>query len=260
MIKRIFAVGIFVFIITSCDLFLSFIVSPVYNIPVFRAAWTVENGNARIVGDPAYFSNSDPQDVEWQLFWVPNTLLFQSNNNDFSYLTPLTGMPLEIKKLDKVDSPVFYLQLLFGYDVGGSVGIDITGPTAVPLQNINLGRDGGNEINVDYSMGVTAAFPTPAYTLPEPVYRGIDGNDPVTVLNGNLSILDFAITANHDFVTGQATCVFSDTDPAGLLYMVYYHSNGLISLLYAVDVETTTTGVLFPNGRYEYIWSVYRND
>jgi hypothetical protein len=259
VIKKILGLTILVFLITSCDLFLSFLVSPVYNIPVFRAAWTVDN--ARIVGDPAYFSNSDTQGVEWQLGWTagPN-LLIQNNNNDFSYLTPLSGMPLDIKKLDKVESPLFYLELLFGYDFPGGLDITNPAPPVPPSQSINLGRDGGSEINADYTMTVNTLLAQPSYNMPEPAYLGIDGSGFKTTLTGNLNVVNFNISANHSFVTGQATCVFSDTNPAGLLYMVYYHSNGLVSLLYAYDVATTEVGNLFPNGRYEYIWNVYKNN
>lgn len=232
---------------------MSFWVSPVYNIPVFRAGWTVDNANVRIVGDSSYFVSEDSADAEWTLTWIPDLLQIQSFSNNINYLIPLNGMPLEIQEYDRVDSPFFYLELLFNQSfditIGGAIG---------PL-NIYLSDNGSSNIYVDYSMNVTSSA-GPSYPLPEIPYLGIDGNDPSEFLNGSFQIVDFDITANHKFVTGQATCVFSNTDPAGLLYMVYYHSNGLISLIYAHEV--TRTGVLnyFPDGHYEYIWSVFRKD
>ena len=262
MMRKALMIIMLILIITSCDILMSFWVSPVYNIPVFRAAWTVDSANGRIIGDPDYFYTNDSQDVEWQLGWTGANLLIQNNNNDFSYLTPLTGMPLEITEYDQVDSPLFYLQLLFGFDFSPD-GLDITvaDPLDPLLQTIDLNRDGGSEISADYTMIIdNTLLAQPSYDLPEPAYLGIDGSGNTTTLTGNLNVVDFIISANNDFVDGQAICVFSDTNPAGLLYMVYYHSNGLVSLLYAVDVDTTAVGVLFPDGRYEYIWSVYRND
>ncbi len=259
MIRKALIVIVVIFIITSCDALLSFWVSPVYNIPVSRSGWTVDMANFRITGDSEYFGTE-----EWPLQWLGgNTLLFNSYNDGDNRNVSTLGFPLEMSKYEKVDSPLFYFNLLFKHDFGGSVGIDLdlAGPTFVPLENIYLGRDGNTEVNVDYTMDYyTSGGMVPSYSLPEPAYLGIDGDGPTTELTGSLYTVDFDIYANHDFVGGQATCVFSDADPAGLLYMVYYHQGGLVSLIYAHDVEATAVGNLFPDGHYEYIWSVFRND
>lgn len=257
MIKKALIIIIVIFIITSCDILISFWVSPVYNIPVSRSGWTVDMANSRIIGDSEYF-----EDQGWSLNWIPgnNTLLFRDYYDDNINVSTL-GFPLEMSKYSKVNSPLFYLNLLFKHDFGGfGVDLDLVGPTPVPLENIDLNRNG--EDNVDYTMDVnTSGGIIPSYTLPEPAYLGIDGDGTTTELTGSLYTVDFDIYANgHDFVAGHATCVFSYSNPAGLLYMVYYHDGGLVSLIYANDVETTASGNLFPDGHYEYIWSVYRND
>ena len=162
--------------------------------------------------------------------------------------------------------PLFYLNLLFKHDFGpDGVDIDLGGTTPVPLENVYLGRAGDTEVNVDYTMDVTTTITQLAsYILPEPAYLGIDGNGTTTELTGSLNVVYFDIFAGNDFVGGHAICVFSSTlvvgDPAGLLYMVYYHNSGLVSLIYANVAEPTTIGDYFPDGHYEYIWSVYRND
>lgn len=261
MIRKVLIIIIVIFIITSCDALLSFWVSPVYNIPVSRSGWTVDMvANSRIIGDSEYYG-----DQEWPLDWAPgnNTLLFRDYNDDDNVNVSTLGFPLEMSKYSKVNSPLFYLNLLFKHEFPGPAGVDIDqgGTNPVPLENIHLGRDGNTEINVDYTMNVTTTITQLAsYNLPEPAYLGVDGNEAVTELTGSLNIVDFDITADNDFVAGHATCVFSDSDPAGLLYMVYYHDGGLVSLFYAHDVATTAAGNFFPDGHYEYIWSVYRND
>lgn len=259
MIRKILSITILVFIISSCDILLSFLVSPVYNIPVSRSGWTVDNATFRITGDSEYFGTE-----EWPLQWLGgNTLLFNSYNDGDNRNVSTLGFPLEMSKYEKVDSPLFYLNLLFKHDFGGNIGVNIEqgGTNPVPLENIYLGRDGDTEVNVDYTMNVTTTITQLAsYILPEPAFLGIDGSDTTTELTGSLNLVDFSIIAGNDFVSGQAICIFSNTNPAGLLYMVYYHDSGLVSLLYAHDVETTATGDYFPDGHYEYIWSVYRND
>ena len=259
MIKKILSITIMVFIITSCDMLLSFWVSPVYNIPAARAGWTVDNADFRIIGDSDCFG-----DTEWPLNWVNgnNTLLFRDYNDGDNKIST-SGFPSEMSGYDNGDSPLFYLHLLFKCGFGIDTGIDIDqgGTIPVPIENVYLGRDGETEVNVDYTMDVTTtSTPIASYTLPEPAYLGIDGNAVITELAGSLNIVDFNISSGHDFVSGHAICVFSNTNPAGLLYMVYYHNSGLVSLIYADDVETTETGNYFPDGHYEYIWSVYRND
>lgn len=257
MIKKALIIIVVIFIFTSCDALLSFWVSPVFNIPVSRSGWTVDMANFRITGDSEYF-----EDQEWPLDWqqINNTLLFRDYYDDNINVSTL-GFPLEMSKYSKVNSPLFYLNLLFKHETT-PIELDLVGPTAVPLENIHLGRDGNDEVNVDYTMVVnTSGGPITSYTLPEPAYLGIDGDGPTTELTGSLYTVDFDIYANgHDFVAGHATCVFSDANPAGLLYMVYYHDGGLVSLIYANDVETTAIGDMFPDGHYEYIWSVFRDD
>ena len=257
MIKKLFIITAVIFLISSCDILMSFWISPVFNIPVSRSGWTVDA--ARIIGDSEYYG-----DQEWPLNWVTgtNTLLFSDYHDDNINVSTL-GFPLEMSKYERVNSPLFYFYLLFRHDFGGSVGIDLDQAVIqnVPLENIYMGRDGNNEVNVDYTMDVnTSGGMIPFYSLPEPAYLGIDGNDSTTELAGSLYTVDFDIYADHDFVGGHATCVFSDANPAGLLYMVYYHDGGLVSLIYAKDVATTVVGNLFPDGHYEYIWSVFRND
>ncbi len=254
MIKKIIIIIIITMIMTSCDRLLSFLISPAYYIPAVKTAWTVDMANSRIVGDSLYY-NSD--DNIWQLNWVPDTLRFQDYSGDSSVSTE--EFPFEMRDYDRIDSPLFYLKLLFAFDAGGGFGIDILGPVPMTPLQIDLGESNDSNIDVDYSMTATNTL-AGSYTLPEPAWLGIDGSGTTTELTGGLNILDFVITANHDFVTGQATCVFSNTDPAGLLYMVYYHSNGLISLFYAHDVSRTGALNYFPDGHYEYIWSVFGKD
>ena len=244
-----------VILLTSCDEILSFFVSPGYNIPAHKFGWTVDMANSHIVGDLAYFPVYGNDENSWSIYWVPDTLILNLGSNNS--LVSTLDFPFEIQKYDNVNSPMFYLLLLFKYDFGGNIGLDITTGGAVPTQDIVLGWFNNSETQANYTMTATASS-TASYTLPEPAYLGIDGNDTTTVLTGGLNILNFNITADHDFVSGHATCVFSNTDPAGLLYMAYYHDSGLVSLIYAHDVATTETGNYFPDGHYEYIWSVYR--
>ncbi len=254
MIKKILSIIFLVLVISSCDLFMSFLVSPVYNIPASRVGWTVDMVNYRIIGDSEYF-----RDNEWNLHWnsVDNTLRFNDYHGDTIIQT--TGFPPELSDYDRVDGPLFYLELLFRHDFGSDVGVDIDLNQSVPLENIYLSENDNEEIRPEYTMAVTSASSS-SYSLPEPAYLGIDGDDTTTELTGSLRIVDFDISSDHNFVNGHATCVFSNSNPAGLLYLVYYHSSGLVSLIYAHDVETTETGNFFPDGHYEYVWSVFRND
>jgi hypothetical protein len=252
MSRKFICIIIFIFILSSCDLFLSFLVSPVYNIPVFRAAWTVDAANNKIIGDQKYFSDNNNA-IEWTLNW--DGTILKSGEMNSEYRVILNGLPKEILNYNYVDSPLFYLNLLFK-DTAGP-GVDVTATGSILNESIIIGFENDTDISVNYDRDWTF-LSTSSYTLPEPAYLGIDGTGLTTVLTGGLNIIDIDITANHDFVTGRAICVFSNTDPAGLLYMVYYHSDGLVSLIYAHDVKRTGALNYLPDGYYEYIWSVYK--
>jgi len=256
MIKKILSIIVFVFLISSCDTMLSFWVSPVFNIPAIRVGWTVDSVNYRIIVD-SEDNNSDESPLRWD--GLVNTLLLRDYYGDYNL--PPTGFPEEMSEYNKVNSPLFYLSLLFKNEIVQDVGIQIDmGVPYVGLSNsIAIGNQDDEEIMVDYTMDViTTIAPLPSYTLPEPAYLGVAGSGSTTELTGSLHVVEFNISSTNSFVQGQATCVFSNTNPAGLLYMVYYHNTGLVSLVYASAVETTETGNYFPDGHYEYIWSVYR--
>jgi len=256
MIKKILSITIFVFLISSCDMMLSFWASPVFNVPALRVGWTVDSVNYRIIVD-SEDNNSD----ELPLWWdgLANTLLLRDYYGDSNL--PPTGFPEEMSEYNDVKSPLFYLSLLFKNEIAQDVGIqiDIGVPYVGLSNNISIGNHGDEEIRVDYTIDVTTTIaPLSSYTLPEPAYLGVAGSGSTTELIGSLHVVEFNISSTNSFVRGQATCVFSSSNPAGLLYMVYYHNSGLVSLVYAHDVETTETGNYFPDGHYEYIWSVYR--
>ena len=121
MIRKIIAIIVLVMMFTSCDKLLSFFVSPNYYVPALKFGWTVDNVNSKIVGDPAYFYNFDPNSpgVEWQLFWniLPNSLYFQEYwGSDTNVSESNTGMPFELMNYENIDSPLFYLNLLFRHD------------------------------------------------------------------------------------------------------------------------------------------------
>ncbi len=254
MSKKNLIIVIIVMLLSSCDKLPSFFISPGYYIASPKFGWTIDSSENRLYEDPVnnqHYTNSHNPN----LYWGTNALLFQNLSSGNSLIG--LGFPTELLQYNNIDSPLYYLYLFFQHDFSSNTGLDIITPVDPPSQQICLSRDNGKEIYVNYTMSVTANTVL-SYTLPEPAFLGIDSTGTTTKLTGGLNILNFDITSYHNFVSGTATCVFSNTDPAGLLYLVYYHDNGLVSLIYAHDVETTETGNYFPDGHYEYIWSVYR--
>ncbi len=255
MRKKEYLIIFFVLLLSSCDILTSFWVSPVFYIPSLKTAWTIDSGNNKIIGDSYYYGNDD-----WYLEWdnATNVIRISDYHSD-RYNSSIAGFPNEILEYDYVNSPIFYFSLLFQDSFTGGIDIDAGGIYSAPSENVSLKQDNQNPIEVGFTRSITTtAGSTTSYTLPVPAYLGIDGSDTVKTLAGLLHVVDFTISSENSFVSGHAICVFSSFNPAGLLYMVYYHDSGLVSLIYAYDVATTETGNYFPDGHYEYVWSVYR--
>lgn len=234
----------------SCSELLSFLQNPIDTVPVKKAVWTVDNGTGRIIGDSEYFmSYTVPDNPSISCVWDSglNTLQVNSINESLTFRPSLTGFPIDVDAYGKVRSPLDYLSIIFngGFDISSS---------------------GEYSTSLHQSLeSITAEVQsTGSYALPEPAIRGIDGDTFMTELTGELNVLSLTVVSkdesNDVSLDGSIIMVFSRSYPAGLLYMCCYHNSGLVSLLYAHEVVTDETGDYFPDGRYEYYWSIYEKE
>lgn len=106
------------------------------------------------------------------------------------------------------------------------------------------------------------SVPVLTYSLPYAAKMGIADDEPNrTELTGNLSRVDvFVTSAGHENLRGEGTFIFANgPNPlTGLLYMVFYHDSGLVTVAYQRTVDSPS-GLFFPDGTFTYVINVFED-
>lgn len=100
-----------------------------------------------------------------------------------------------------------------------------------------------------------------SYELPFAAVKGIgDDEKYLSKLTGNLSRVDVDVTsAGHENLRGDGTFIFGNGPGLyyGLLYMVFYHESGLVTVAYQRTINSPG-GIFFPDGSFNYVINVFK--
>jgi hypothetical protein len=113
-----------------------------------------------------------------------------------------------------------------------------------------------------HGIGVTFdydSFTVTEFDLPFAAVEGIDENGPTRKLEGALAVARVRTYSTYDELSGEGTFVFGAGPKYGLLYMVYYHDNGITTVAYQKTIDSAVASDYFPDGNYTYVINVFQD-
>lgn len=86
------------------------------------------------------------------------------------------------------------------------------------------------------------------------VHGSLDANDLISP--GTLSVVDVAVDSDNEYLDGSGMIVFHNGNPSGIVYMVFYHSNGYVTPVYQWS-GSASSGQFFGEMENEFRWSMF---